>query len=252
MLENIAHTFIKELKKVKPEIKCIKPFRYRIYYNGHYRTETFHEHLDNLHEDFRIELLNLPAKLQSKENRHVHLDYINNELYYTKDKLENYLAGNIYSKFPHAKNINIDIPFTNISHRNYKDKIIYESKKLSYMVHQQIKQLQITINTIQEFAKNDNLELLKTNGFELKERVKSNMNNAELSLYFKLVYQVVAKDGKFNKKDLARILSNSFSTKEKEYPSENKIYNSFTNYHPQTIEKVKSLFIELLNNINYQ
>lgn len=227
-----------EIRKVTPVIIGVKPILYIIRYNNFNEAKDYKRYLDTLFSNFNHRLTFVPNNF-SVENYKI--DHVRSLHRYIRSLQEDVISDQghiIASNYPACK-------ICKTLGRLIPQKLIREQKKLYLMFEIQKRYIQKSIKILAPIARKNNVDL--TNSLLepiISNRFKTELTNDVLSLFFKLVFDVVAEKN-YNKSDLSRLLSSSFETKRTKTPSENKLYQFFSNSNPETKEKVKQLIFEL-------
>lgn len=238
MNHDLPYPFLMEIRKVAPKIIGVKPFLYVIRYNNFKEAKDYKRHLDTLLSNFNHRLTFVPNNF-SIENYKV--DHVSSLHRYIRSLQEDVIRDQgqlVTSKYPACK---ICKKLGKLIPQN----LIREQKKLYLMFEIQKRYIQRSIEILEPIAIKNNVAIANTFLEPIfNNRFKTNLTNDVLSVFFKLVFDVITENN-YNKSDLSRLLSSSFETKRTKTPSEKKLYYFFSNSNPETKEKVKKLIFEL-------
>lgn len=240
MEELLPYPFLIEIRKVEIKIIGIKPFLFKISYNGYFDIEQYKQNLEISLHKFYQRITYLPQSFREKDNRASHLIYLRELLHFIQADMTDKHKELVNPKFPICKKLNIN-HFYKFAILNIANK---EKFKLFRMICLQKEYLEKSITIVEQIAEKERIRLLKDQETYQYYNFKTKLTNEVLSLVFKIFFDIITEHN-YNKKELAKFLANSFETKNTKSPSEKKLYHHFTQHSPETIKKVRELLFEL-------
>lgn len=211
-----------------------RPFFYKVAYNNFFDVREYRKNLENKYHEFFQRLIFTPSKFNSS-NLKTHLVMLNLLLNDIQMNVKIKQEKLINRRFPECKHF-----------ENDKNVILnFEDKKLCKMLFIQNTYIQKSISIIDTLAQKEQIPLPDQSKISVfQNKFKTQLTNAELSYFIKLIMDVIT-DKNYNKKDLSKLLSQLFETRETKAPSEKKLYQLFTKVSPETKAKMKELVFEL-------
>ena len=235
MNKQLPYPFLVEIRKVRPRIFGFRPFLFKVVYNNFTDISNYKQNLDSKLHSFYHRLTYVPNKFQAN-SYDKHLLILKGLLSEIEFNVKRKQQKIINRKFPECKEFYENVSFQQIENEN---------SKICKMFCIQNKYIQKSIKILENITQLDNKTISKQSiDTILSNKFKTNLTNAELSLFSKLFFDVIT-ESNYNKTDLSKLLSHSFETRTTKNPSEKKLYQFFNKTTPEVKAKIKDLIFQL-------